>query len=189
APCRGSRYAPRPYPCRGRPPRARRAPRARSHVDAPRGGRRPPPASQHFHPCDSPFVEREPERQRATVGLNHRDRVPVVPDLDPLEVHRRQLALDDEPRRDDREKRANSVSVIHETRSSSADACATTLSTLNPNCSSTVFPGAEAPKCSIETEPPWSPTHLLHPSATPGSTDKRAFTSGGSTWSRYADGC
>ena len=45
-------------------------------------------------------------------------------------------------------------------------------------------PGADAPKCSIEIESPWSPTHSLQPSATPGSTESRAFTSGGSTSSR-----
>ncbi len=61
---------------------------------------------------------------------------------------------------------------------------ATTLSTLKPSCSSTVPPGADAPKRSIEIESPSSPTHLLQPSATPASTESRAFTSGGSTSSR-----
>ena len=50
-------------------------------------------------------------------------------------------------------------------------------------------PGADAPKCSIEIESPWSPTHLLQPSSTPGSTESRARTSGGSTSSRYSAGC
>ncbi len=48
-------------------------------------------------------------------------------------------------------------------------------------------PGAEAPKCSIETLAP-SATHLCQPSETPASTASRASTSGGSTESRYSDG-
>src|SRR5579884_691584 len=72
----------------------------------------------------------------------------------------------------------------HATRSRSAVARATTLSTLKPRRSSTVVPGAEAPKRSRATESPWSPTHCFQPSATPGSTERRARTSGGSTSSR-----
>ena len=36
----------------------------------------------------------------------------------------------------------------------------------------------------IETDAPWSPTQRDQPSATPGSTESRALTSGGSTSSR-----
>ena len=50
------------------------------------------------------------------------------------------------------------------------------------------LPGADAPKCSIEIESPSSPTHCFQPSATPASTERRAFTSGGSTSSRYSRG-
>src|SRR5713226_3612922 len=78
--------------------------------------------------------------------------------------------------------------VHHETRARRASARTTTLSGVNPKCSSTVWPGADAPKCSIEIESPSSPTHCLHPSATPASTESRAFTSGGSTSSRYSRG-
>src|SRR5581483_617486 len=67
------------------------------------------------------------------------------------------------------------------TRSRSAVARATTLSTLKPSRSSTVVPGAEAPNRSSEIESPRSPTHCFQPSATPGSTERRARTSGGST--------
>src|SRR5581483_4886368 len=70
------------------------------------------------------------------------------------------------------------------TRCSSAAAFATTFSTLKPNSERTVPPGADAPKCSIDTDAPRSPTHSLQPSATPASIERRAVTSGGSTSSR-----
>src|SRR5436190_8488232 len=73
---------------------------------------------------------------------------------------------------------------VHVTRSSSAVAFATTLSTLKPSRSSTVVPGADAPKRSSETLSPRSPTQRFHPSETPASTESRAWTSGGRTSSR-----
>src|SRR5207244_9066970 len=120
------------------------------------------------------------------VCTHARDRVSVVALLDPFDLDRRQVAVEREPRRDDREELLDALRLAchHATRCSSAVARATTLSRLKPNCSSTVFPGAEAPKCSSEIESPWSPTHRFQPSPTPGSTDSRAFTSGGSTSSR-----
>ena len=60
-----------------------------------------------------------------------RDRVAVVPHLDRLELHRRQLALDAEPRRDKRRRTAlHRLGLLHATRSSRAAARATTLSRL-----------------------------------------------------------
>src|SRR5438034_651608 len=73
---------------------------------------------------------------------------------------------------------------LHDTRSSSAVARAITLSTLKPSFSSTVAPGAEAPKRSSESASPWSPIQRSQPRRTPGSTESRARTSGGSTSSR-----
>src|SRR5205823_1292200 len=73
---------------------------------------------------------------------------------------------------------------VHDTRSRSASARATTLSAVKPNFSSTTSPGADAPKCSIEMESPSSPTHCFHPSLTPASIETRALTSAGRISSR-----
>ena len=46
----------------------------------------PPRPSQDFDASDASLVEREPKRQRAAVRLHHRDGVPILAHLDPLEV-------------------------------------------------------------------------------------------------------
>src|SRR5581483_4374797 len=105
--------------------------RALRYADGRRDGRTPPRLSlQNLHPRDPPLVEREAQRQRAAVGLNHRERVAVVSHLDSLEVHRGQLSVDAEAGRDERQERLDHFDLRHETRSSRAEARATTLSRL-----------------------------------------------------------
>src|SRR5581483_3661381 len=75
-------------------------------------------------------------------------------------------------------------------RSASAIARSATCCDVNPSCSSTVFPGADAPKRpSMPMESPSSPTQRRQPSVTPASTESRDRISGGSTSSRYAWSC
>src|SRR5207237_7345309 len=104
----------------------------------------------------APGEDRLPELA-SLVGIVDADCVGVG-----AEVH--DLITGDDERRQDRVTKMDSSVVegdgdVHdETRSRSAAARATTLSTVKPNFWSTVVPGAEAPKCSIEIESPSSPT-------------------------------
>src|SRR5438552_10291243 len=117
-------------------------------------------SSEDLDPRDFALVEREADREDAAVGADAGDRVAVVALLDALDLDRREIAVEREARRDDREELLDALGLArhHATRCRSAVARATTLSRLKPNCSSTVLPGAEAPKCSSEIESPWSPT-------------------------------
>ena len=55
---------------------------------------------------------------------------------------------------------------------------------VNPSFSSTVVPGAEAPKRSRPRTSPSRPTHFHQLIVAPGSTARRGLTAGGSTSSR-----
>jgi hypothetical protein len=63
------------------------------------------------------------------------------------------------------------------------------FSTLKPSFSSTIAPGAEAPKRSIPSTSPSLPTHFHQPSVAPGSTASRAVHARGSTCSLYSGVC
>src|SRR6185437_15907556 len=75
--------------------------------------------------------------------------------------------------------------VHHEAPSKRAVAWATTLSTLIPNLSSTISPGALAPNRSMPTE---SSAQRDHPNVAAASTDRRG-TPAGKTSRWYSSGC
>src|SRR6516165_861591 len=63
-------------------------------------------------------------------------------------------------------------------------AAVTMCSALNPNFFWSCFKGAEAPKLSIPMLCPSEPVYLLHPKSEACSTETRARTFGGKTYSR-----
>src|SRR3954463_6837259 len=69
-------------------------------------------------------------------------------------------------------------------RSSTARARAATLSPVKPKCSYSTLAGAEAPKPSMATTSPCSPTQRCQPSGLAASTATRARTAAGSTPAR-----
>ena len=68
-------------------------------------------------------------------------------------------------------------------------AAATTCAAVNPNSRNRVAASADAPKWSIPMISPASPTMSRQPWGTPASTETRALTAAGRTFSRYPGVC